>query len=335
MKYLRNREVKRMICTSAAFTILFAGAAVSFSPVYAIYVFCMGIVLTLIFLLFTISRYKRIDEMSAMTDRILHGEKELKFSDYSEGELAVLQSEICKLTVRLTEQADKLKNEKVYLADSISDISHQIRTPLTSLNIFVSMLSESGIPEEKKSEMLTQMQRLLAKIEWQINALLKISKLDAGTVHLEKNSVSVKELIIKVLSVIAVPMDIKNQTVTVACSENASFCGDALWTNEALVNILKNCSEHTPECGIIHIEAQENSIYTEIKISDSGSGIAAEDLPHIFERFYKGKDSSEQSVGIGLALAQMIIASQNGTVKAENGIGGGAVFTVKFYKAVV
>lgn len=335
LKYLRNKEIKRLVIISAVLTVVLSCASLLLSISAAAAVFCVSLIFSVFFLGYTVQRYRRIEEMSNKIDLVLHGDDSSLYNDFSEGELAVLQSEIAKLTVRLREQSDRLRKDKVYLADSIADISHQIRTPLTSLNIFVSMLSENDFSPEKRNEKLSEMQKLLHKIEWQINALLKISKLDAGTIRLEKGTVKVSELIKKSLSAIAVPMDIKNQTVKIICPDDVYFCGDIAWTSEAITNILKNCSEHTPEGGTLTVEATENSIFTQIIISDTGSGISEQDLPHIFERFYKGENSSEQSVGIGLALAQMIVVLQNGTIKAGNGRDAGAVFTVKFYKSAV
>ncbi len=127
-------------------------------------------------------------------------------------------------------------------------------------------------------------------------------------------------------------MELKEQTLSVSCEQDAGFCGDLSWTAEAVGNILKNCMEHTPCGGEIHIAARETPIYSEVVVSDNGTGIDTDDLPHIFERFYRGKSSGDGSFGIGLALARMVIAAQNGTVRAENRVEGGARFTLRFYR---
>jgi len=234
--------------------------------------------------------------------------------------------------VRLREQSDALRQDKVYLADSIADISHQIRTPLTTINIILSFLSRTGISEERRLELTNELKMLISRIDWLISALLKIAKLDAGTVNFQKDTISVQELIKRAAEAIAIPMELREQKLQVAINGNVTYEGDLPWSVEAVENILKNCMEHTPAGGTINISATENAIYTEISISDNGYGIAEEDLPHIFERFYKGKNSSDQSIGIGLALARMIITKQNGTVKADNNKGAGARFTIRFYK---
>jgi len=280
----------------------------------------------------TYKRYRRISGLSLKIDEILHGQEGINLNEYSEGELSILQNEIQKLVVRLREQSDALRQDKVYLADSIADISHQIRTPLTTINIILSFLSRPGISEERRLELTNELKMLLSRIDWLISALLKIAKLDAGTVNFQKDSVSVQELIKRAAAAIAIPIELREQKLQVEISGNVTYKGDLPWSVEAIENILKNCMEHTPAGGTLSISAAENAIYTEISISDNGYGIAKEDLPHIFERFYKGKSSSDQSIGIGLALARMIINKQNGTVKAENNKDAGARFTIRFYK---
>lgn len=239
------------------------------------------------------------------------------------------------MTVRLREQAEALKKDKIFLADSIADISHQIRTPLTSINLIANFLADEELSDERRLSLVKDLFQLLSRIDWLISTLLKISKLDAGTVKFAKDTVKVSELIQKAAKPLAIPMDLRNQQLIIKANGDEQFEGDLAWTAEAIENILKNCMEHTPDGGTIAIEAKDTPIYTELKITDTGPGIDPEDLPHLFERFYKGKNSSSGNVGIGLALARMIITSQNGTIKAENGKGGGAEFTVRFYKCTV
>ncbi|MCM1467517.1 MAG: HAMP domain-containing histidine kinase, partial [Alistipes sp.] len=237
------------------------------------------------------------------------------------------------MTVRLREQQQNLWKDKEYLAESLADISHQIRTPLTSIDLLASMLCEENVSEKRRQELSRELRELLFRIEWLVTSLLKISKLDAGCVSLKKESVPLGELIEKATESLLVPMELRGQELTV--NVQGTFSGDVLWTCEALSNIVKNCMEHTQDGGRIKITASENVLYTEIVISDNGSGIAPEDLPHIFERFYKGKNSGDKSFGIGLFLARSIITAQNGTVRAENKANGGARFTLRFYKGTI
>lgn len=261
---------------------------------------------------------------------ILHEDMHISFEKYEEGELAILESEIQKMVIRLREQQSQLLEDKRYLADSIADISHQIRTPLTSINLLISFLSEPDISEEKRQKTIRELYELLSRIDWLITTLLKISRLDAGTIQLKQETVSMNVLIQQSVEPLLVPIELRGQELQIEAQGN--FVGDINWTIEAIGNIVKNCMEHTPAGGKLHICAIENTLYREIIIEDTGCGITAEDLPHIFERFYKGKNSSDKSFGIGLALARGIVNSQNGTVKAENKKEGGARFVIRFYK---
>ena len=237
------------------------------------------------------------------------------------------------MTIRLREQQQKLINDKKYLADSLADISHQIRTPLTSINLLVERLSASGLTDECRHRLTNELYELLDRIDWLITTLLKISKLDAGTVSFNKETVSLETLIKKSCSPLLIPIELRGQELIIRAE--GDFYGDPAWTSEAVGNMVKNCMEHTPDGGRIEIDAAENALYSEIIIKDNGTGISPEDLPHIFERFYKGKDSDGKSFGIGLALSRMIIAGQGGTVKAENRKPVGAMFTIRFYKGTV
>lgn len=281
----------------------------------------------------TYHRYRNIQELSLEIDKTLHGEDHIFLRKYAEGELAVLESEIQKMTLRLREQKDQLLEDKKYLADSIADISHQIRTPLTSINLLVSFLADDSIAEEKRQKTTRELYELLSRIDWLITTLLKISKLDAGTIAFKKETISMRELIQKSTAPMLVPMELREQSLLVDI--DGEFIGDVDWTCEAIGNIVKNCMEHTQIGGTIEIYGKENPIYVEICIADNGCGIAKEDLPHIFERFYKGKNSSEKSFGVGLALARMIINKQNGTIKVENRSTKGAEFTIRFYNELM
>ncbi len=329
----KNREVKKVFLLQIIVGI-FSSAVCFLINIYAgIIVTATHILMLLIYYISTYKRYLRISALAGDIDKILHGDNSIYLENYSEGELAILQSEIYKMTVRLREQQQKLLKDKIYLADSIADISHQIKTPLTSINLLVQLLSEPKLDEERRQQLIRDLYGLLSRIDWLIITLLKISKLDAGTIQFKMERVSLEELIQKAVSPLLVPIELKGQQLKLNVS--GDFCGDIYWSCEAIGNIVKNCMEHTNEGGQIVIEAKENALYSQIIISDTGSGISKEDMPHIFERFYKGKNSDDKSFGVGLALARMIISSQNGTIKAENNIPLGAKFIIRFYKGTV
>ena len=277
-------------------------------------------------------RYKEIAALSRSIDRVLHGQEQL-LEDSAEGELAILRSEIRKMTLRLRESADLLQQDKTELSQALADISHQLRTPLTSMNLTVSLLP--GANEDGQRLRLTrELKRSLERIDWLVETLLKLSKLDAGVVRFEPEPVTAAALTELAVRNLRIPMELREQRLVLAL-DDAALTVDPAWTAEALGNVLKNCVEHTPAGGTLTVAARQTPIFTEITVTDSGPGIDPADLPRLFERFYRGKDASEHSIGIGLALARQIVAAQNGVIQAANKPGGGARFTLRFYVGTV
>lgn len=333
IKLLKNKEVRGALLWQFSVAVIACFVCFRFDLRAGLTAAGLSLLLMMIFCISTYKRYQRISSLADDINQVLHGDSSIDFDNYSEGELSILHSEIYKMTVRLREQQQKLINDKKYLADSLADISHQIRTPLTSINLLVERLSASGLTDECRHQLTNELYELLDRIDWLITTLLKISKLDAGTVSFNKETVSLETLINKSCAPLLIPIELRGQELILRAEGN--FYGDPAWTSEAVGNIVKNCMEHTPEGGRIEINAAENALYSEIVIKDNGTGISPEDLPRIFERFYKGKDSDGKSFGIGLALSRMIIAGQKGTVKAENRKNAGAMFTLRFYKGTV
>lgn len=253
---------------------------------------------------------------------------------YTEGELAVLESQIGKLVILLREQAQGLAKDKVLLKNAIADMSHQLKTPMTSLHLIVSMLADQDLSQEQRLDYVEHGTQLLNRIDWLVSVLLKLSRLDAGTIQFVQKRVDFRELRETVIRQIELPMELKNQELICDIQENSGFEGDFRWTAEAVLNILKNCVEHTPEGCRLYMTMAENAIYSEIVIEDEGPGIRAGEQRKIFERFYRGEHASEGSVGIGLALAADLIRHQNGTIKAENRREGGARFCIRFYRQI-
>jgi len=330
MSFLRNKEVRNECVLLITITVIAAVGTYLWNPACGAIVLVVCFILSGVHLVNTYRRYQKIRELSSDINCILHEDTHISFEKYEEGELAILESEVQKMVVRLREQQSQLLADKKYLADSIADISHQIRTPLTSINLLVSFLSEPDITEEKRQKTIRELYELLSRIDWLITTLLKISKLDAGTIQLKKETISMENLIQESIEPLLIPIELRGQELQIEAQ--GQFVGDMNWTSEAIGNIVKNCMEHTPEGGVLRVQVNENTLYQEIIIEDTGCGIAPEDLPHIFERFYKGKNSSDKSFGVGLALARGIINTQNGTVKVENKKEGGAKFTLRFYK---
>ena len=321
-----------MICAAIGFA---ACIAVYFiHPVCSAVCALLSLALIAAFLIFTANRYRKMAELSAELDRLMSGEEGIELKRFSEGEFSILENRLSKLVLRLRDQADTLQKDKLLLVDAIADISHQIKTPLTSINLLASALSkdESGENAQSRSKTLADMHSQIDRMDWLVSSLLKLARLDADAVQLNMKSVPLTELIELAVSPLDIMMELRGQQLALEASGSV-FC-DASWTAEALMNIIKNCSESMGE-GVLGISASENPLYSEIIVTDGGKGIAEEDLPHIFERFYRGKNSSSSGAGIGLALARSIVIKQNGTVKAENAPQGGARFTIRFYKGTV
>ncbi len=335
MKILRNPEVRTLFVVFGVLSTILTLIGFCWGIASGILVGATCILFFLFFLLHTMWRYRRIARLSMELDRILHEEERFCLEEYAEGELAILQNELSKMTIRLREHAGALQREKRFLTDSIADISHQLRTPLTTMNLIASGLQQPDLPEERRNKLIQELTLLLSRVDWLISALLKMSRIDSGTADFRRESVSVGQLIQKASEALLIPMELRSQIFTFVLEGTPHYLGDFAWSVEAVGNILKNCMEHTPAGGSIWVHGAENAIYTELVLEDNGDGLDPADIPHLFERFYRGKNAGDQSVGIGLSLARMIITEQNGTVKAENRPEGGARFIIRFYKSVV
>jgi signal transduction histidine kinase len=292
----------------------------------------------LLFAGFLRKQYSRINDVTRYAKMIREQDYALDIRDNSEGDISMLKNEIYKITTMLREQAETLQTEKRSLSDSIADISHQLKTPMTSLFVLNDLLSGDPDPVTRQ-EFLRRIESQLKRMEWLVSSLLKLSRLDAGTVEMKKENISARQLAESALEPLKIPIELKNQQILISIAENTGlsgiqFAGDFNWTREALVNILKNCVEHTPENGLIRITFDDNPIYTSIVISDNGHGIDKGDLPYIFNRFYKGKNAGDDSIGIGLAMAKAIIHAQNGDIAAESRKDEGTTFTIKLYKSL-
>lgn len=293
---------------------------------------CLAV--TAVFVIYTYKRYKEIQRLSDYLYKICNGLDALDIKDNTEGEFSILKNNISKTTLMLKNQAEMLKKDKIWLSDSLADISHQLKTPITSIVVMTDLLSQDNLSEEKRREFLVNIERQTERMQWLIVTLLKISKFDAGTITLKKEKVNLCDVADKALTPFLVQADIHNINIY-KCYSEAFFEGDADWSIEAAENIIKNCIEHMPDGGELSVTVAENAVYSVLKIKDTGSGIEKEDLPHIFERFYKGKNSSADSVGIGLALSKSVFNRENAKVEVVSESGKGAEFVIKFYKNVL
>lgn len=329
-----------------------SGASVASAALFAaICTFVTGLIVTVIFMILTDRRYRALANMAANLDRVLAGERDIRLRDMSEGELAILSSEIDKVIARLNLTVDELQAEKLALSDALADISHQLKTPLTSIAISTELirdrLSARGDSEDLV-ERLRLIQTLQARVEDLVSALLKLARIDAGVIKLVCGDVDARELVRKSFEPLAIAFDIADVRFSADVQDGASYEGDLTWSVEALENILKNCMEHTPAGGCVSVRVTEDVLACRIRIEDTGPGIAESDLPHIFERFYRGSRDANAApsevnpagVGIGLALSKSLVTAQGGTLTAENlrdenGNVIGAAFNLVFFKTVV
>lgn len=329
---LRNREFLWLFVTMYSISLVAIVISAMMSLPVAVLTCMTSALLVTCSLVFTKRRYTEIENLSSYLRQISNGNYTLDVRDNQEGELSILKNDIYKVTLMLSEHSALLQQDKVQLTNAISDISHQLKTPLTSMTVMADLLSEPGLPPEKRTEFTRNIRIQLERIGWLVSSLLKFSKIDAGTVQFKKDSISVRTLLQKSLEPVLIPIDIKEQRVSIKGDDGVSFLGDLNWTAEAVINILKNCVEHTPVGGVISISFAENALYTEVIIADNGKGIPREELAYVFQRFYKGKNAAEDSVGIGLALSHSIITSQNGDIQIKSEKGMGTQFHIKFHK---
>lgn len=269
--------------------------------------------------------------ISEYINRLLNKDYALDIIDNDEGTLSSLKNDIYKVTVMMKEQNEMLKQDKMLLANNLADISHQLKTPLTSMLLMSDLLDSDELTKDERKEFLRVIKSQLKRIEWLVSSLLKLSKLDAKTIEFKKDQIHAYDLLHKAIEPVYMMIETKDQQFQVL-GDNPLIETDVNWTCEAFVNILKNCSEHTPEGGILKAEVFDTVMYTEFVLSDNGVGIDAKDLPFIFDRFYRCSTVSKESVGIGLAMAYSIITGQDGTISVQSVLNQGTSFSIRFYK---
>ena len=330
LRWLRNPEFRKTFTIYMITGMICAGFCAFFSWECALIVLLFVCIIEFGLFAFSEKRYRQLAKLSDYLKKVNSGIYHLDIQDYDEGELSILKSEIYKTTLMLRLQAEALEDEKFSLSNAMSDISHQLKTPLTSMLVMIDLLRDPNLPEQVRHEFTDRMRNQLERIQWLLTSLLKLAKLDAGTVRFSPEKVHLNVLLKKVIEPLAIPIEIKSQSLKVY-QKNIHINCDLNWTVEAILNILKNCVEHTPEGGYLEIRCNYSPLFTEILIYDTGIGISPEDLPHIFERFYRGKNADSDSVGIGLAMAKSIITLQGGYVDVKSIQGQGSCFSVKFF----
>ena len=278
-------------------------------------------------------RDKKINQITQYINEIKNRKYDLDINENSEDELSNLKNELYKITIMLKEESEISRQDKENIKMSVEDISHQLKTPLTSIMIMLDNLKDNpNMNEDTKQRFIFEISKQVDWINWLVISILKLSRLEANVVKFSDNKINVKKFIDEIIDNLEIPIEIKNQKIIIEGNEDASFIGDYKWQQEAITNIIKNAIEHNKENGKIIIKYEENVLFTKITIIDEGQGIAKEDLKHIFERFYKAQNSSDNSVGIGLSLAKNIIEKNNGMINCKSEIGNGTEFIVKYMK---
>ncbi len=331
---MKNKEFRNIIIAGSAFTILMVICGSVFLGIKTgAAILLTGLVLMAVFIFYTRKRYKKIVDLNDYLVRVLAENGNDEILDQEEGELSILKTNIYKTTSTLKFQKELLSDDKKNLAAAIADISHQLKTPLTSMMVMNDLLVDEQ-DENKRTEFLQTQSSQLNRMNWLIQTLLKLSKLDAGTIVLKKEDVSSAELIDEAVKPFGIQFDLRNIKFKSDISDLIIRC-DKNWTVEAIQNIIKNCIEHMDDGGELSVTMVDTNIFTQLTIRDTGCGIAAEDIPHIFERFYKGKNAGKDSVGIGLALSKSIIEGEQGEINVESTEGVGTKFIIKFYKTLI
>lgn len=302
---------------------------------YFIILLFIYLIICLVYLTIIINNDKRkekeINEVIKIIEEINNKNYSFKMKDINEEDLSLLKNEIYKTTIMLNEISEISKKDKKELEESLEDISHQLKTPLTSILIMIdTLLDDEDMDQNTREDFLRNMKREVMNINFLVKSILKLSRLDTNTVKFISKKESVKEIIKEAILNVSLLSDLKNVKIETNLSDSFITC-DYKWQIEALTNILKNSIEHSYENNKVLIESSENNAYVKITIKDFGSGIAKEDINHIFERFYKGKDSDYDSIGIGLALSKSIIEKQNGKISVESS-DDGTTFIIKYFK---
>jgi len=299
----------------------------------AVLIGIFGIASLSIFMKYVLIQEKELKEINEYIKEVNNKNYSLKIEDNKDGELSRLRNELYKTTVILREAAENSEEEKEKLSIAIADISHQLKTPLTSIRIMLDNISDNpDMPQEIREDFIQDISKQVEHMSSLVISLLKIAKFDAGTIKMENEEIDAKKLIDSVINNLAILIEIKEIEVITKIDEKAIFIADYKWQQEALTNILKNAIEHSQPKSNIYIIVENTSIFLKIKIKDEGQGIEQKDLKHIFERFYRAKNCNEDSIGIGLSLAKTIIEQNNGYIKATSEVGKGTLFEIKYIK---
>lgn len=290
------------------------------------------VILLIIYIRYNYKKEKDIKDIIKCIEQINKKNYEIQIDSISEDELSILKNEIYKTTIMLKEAAENSSKDKLNLKKSLEDISHQLKTPLTSILVMLDNIIEDSNMEEKiRNDFIVDIKRNVLNINFLVQSLLKLSKFDANTVHFVKQENDLKTIIEESIKNVSTLCDLRNINIKLNIKENSKIICDDKWQIEALTNIIKNAIEHSKNNSNIIINIENNNVYSMIEVINFGEGIAKKDIKHIFERFYRGKNTKTDSIGIGLALAKTIIEEDKGTISVESNKLE-TKFIVKYYK---
>lgn len=278
--------------------------------------------------------YRDVEDISDRMVEVVEGNVVCDGEVYKQGTMGLLYTNYYKMVTALRESRMKEGQEKEFLKDTISDISHQLKTPLASLKVFVELLYDDKIKEEeKRREVLREAGKQLDRMEWMVLAMLKLARIEAGSVQFAKRECDVAEVLGTAKDAVVYLLEKRKQTIDMIGMAGAKVFCDKEWLTEAVINLLKNASDYSGENTHITIRTEENNLFTRIQIEDEGVGIAEEAMPHIFKRFYRVDNAvNPGSVGIGLALTKSIIEGMGGTIKVKSEVGRYTCFIITFLK---
>lgn len=292
--------------------------------------FSIVLLILTIYYLYSLKVKREINKINKYLQNILKGSYDINIADYNEDEISILKNDICKVAIKLKELSEYERKEQIYLMNTLEDISHQLKTPLTALMVTNDILKNNDLTSEERTNFLNKETKELEKMEWLIITLLKYSKLDSGSVKLKKEKLNVSAMINSILETLSISLELKEVDIELNNLDFTLTC-DKNWTKEAITNIIKNAIEHLKEQGHIEISGETNPLYDAIIIKDNGTGIKKEDIKNIFKRFYS-TSSSKNSIGIGLNMAKLIIERQNGKIEVESKLNSYTTFKVIFMK---
>ena len=292
----------------------------------------ISIVIFLLIFFYDKKEKRELDKIIDYLKELNRGNYDLKIDLNSEEILSILKNEIYTTTVMLREMASREYLDKINLKENLANISHQLKTPLTSISILVDNLCDEEVDKKTEIEFLNDIKRQVDNINYLIIVLLKLSKFDANVITFKKDNINVKKLILECMKNLDVIREVKNINIHVSGANDVEFIGDYKWECEAISNILKNAIEHTLNGKFIYISFKDKSIYTEIIIEDEGLGMSEKEKNRIFERFYKGSSTNSNNFGIGLSLAKEIITKDNGKIIVKSEVNKGTKFIIRYYK---